>query len=88
MPNLLAFVGDIYEDLELWYPKIRMEEAGYGMKLAAEEIRTHAGKHGYPATADVLLQQAKEPGLCGVADSGRVHAGQASPAQGRASPDA
>ena len=26
--RLLCFVGDIYEDLELWYPKLRLEEAG------------------------------------------------------------
>ena len=26
--KLLAFVGDDYEDLELWYPKLRMAEAG------------------------------------------------------------
>jgi hypothetical protein len=30
MPKtLLTFVEDIYEELELWYPKIRCEEAGY-----------------------------------------------------------
>ena len=26
--RLLMFAGDIYEDLELWYPKLRLEEAG------------------------------------------------------------
>ena len=26
--RLLMFVDDIYEDLELWYPKLRMIEAG------------------------------------------------------------
>ena len=26
--TLLAFVDDLYEDLELWYPKLRLEEAG------------------------------------------------------------
>ena len=34
---LLTLVDDIYEDLELWYPKIRLEEAGYAMKVAALE---------------------------------------------------
>lgn len=58
MPTLLAFVGDIYEDLELWYPKIRLEEAGFAMVLAAEEKRTFAGKHGYPAAADIRLEEA------------------------------
>ena len=28
--TLLAFLDDVYEDLELWYPKLRVEAAGYG----------------------------------------------------------
>jgi hypothetical protein len=32
---LLTFVDDIYEDLELRYPKLRCEEAGYAIRLAA-----------------------------------------------------
>jgi hypothetical protein len=27
--SILSFVDDLYEDLELWYPKLRLEEAGY-----------------------------------------------------------
>jgi protease I len=56
---VLAFVDDIYEDLELWYPKLRLEEAGYAVRLAAREIKTYSGKHGYPATADLLLDDAR-----------------------------
>ena len=26
--RILMFVGDSYEDLELWYPRLRMREAG------------------------------------------------------------
>ena len=33
--TLLTFVDDHYEDLELWYPKLRLEEAGYAMRVAA-----------------------------------------------------
>ncbi len=64
--NLLAFVGDIYEDLELWYPKLRLEEAGFGTKLAGEELRVYGGKHGYPATADVLLTKARSEEYVGL----------------------
>jgi len=35
--RILAFVGDVYEDLELWYPKLRLEEAGYVTHLAAKK---------------------------------------------------
>ena len=65
--QILAFLGDIYEDLELWYPKIRLEEAGYVTKLAAEtELRTFAGKHGYPAKADLLVADAKSTDFAGL----------------------
>lgn len=64
--TLLAFVEDIYEDLELWYPRLRLQEAGYGMRLAAPEIRTYEGKHGYPALSDLKLQDAKSQDFHGL----------------------
>jgi len=36
--TLLTFVDDVYEDLELWYPKLRLEEAGFGMRVAGPEL--------------------------------------------------
>jgi protease I len=64
--TLLAFVDDIYEDLELWYPKLRLEEAGLGLCLAAPELRVFHGKHGYPAKADLLLTAARSAEFCGL----------------------
>jgi protease I len=64
--TLLTFVDDIYEDLELWYPKIRLEEAGYAMRLAAPEIKTYRGKHGYPAKSDLLLNDANSADFRGL----------------------
>jgi protease I len=59
MPKpLLALVDDIYEDLELRYPKLRMEEAGFATRLAGPALRTFGGKHGYPATANLLITEA------------------------------
>lgn len=49
--SILTFVEDVYEDLELWYPLLRLQEAGYTTRLAAPELRTYAGKHGYPLPA-------------------------------------
>lgn len=57
--TILAVVDDLYEDLELWYPKIRLEEAGYATRLAGPARRTFTGKHGYPAAADLLLADAR-----------------------------
>lgn len=64
--TLLAFLDDLYEDLELWYPKLRLEEAGYAMRLAAPEARTFKGKHGYPATAELRLADARAEDYCGL----------------------
>jgi hypothetical protein len=35
--TLLIFIEDLDEDLELWYPKLRLEEARYGMRVAGPE---------------------------------------------------
>ncbi len=50
----------LYEDLELWYPKIRLEEEGAEVSLVAMERRTYQGKHGYPASPDLLIHQARD----------------------------
>ncbi len=57
--SLLAFVDEVYEDLELWYPKLRLEEAGYTTRLAAPAMDPVRGKHGYPARPDLLLSDAR-----------------------------
>lgn len=54
--RFLVFVGDIYEDLELWYPKLRLIEAGAEVVVAGPEAgRTYAGKNGYPCLSDAAI---------------------------------
>jgi protease I len=62
--TLLTFVDDDYEDLELWYPKLRLEEAGYTTRMAAPELKVYFGKHGYPATAELLLDEVRSADFC------------------------
>lgn len=50
--RILIFVEHYYEDLELWYPKIRLEEEGYEVVVAGPEKKTYPGKNGYPCPAD------------------------------------
>jgi len=53
MKKILALVDDIYEDLELWYPKLRCEEEGWKVTVAGPKSGTmYKGKHGYPCKAD------------------------------------
>lgn len=54
--RVLLFVGDDYEDLELWYPKLRLVEAGAEVTVAGPKSGGHyRGKHGYPCVADAAI---------------------------------
>ena len=53
--KVLILADDIYEDMELWYPKIRLTEAGAEVTVAGVEKRTYKGKHGYPVEADAEI---------------------------------
>jgi protease I len=54
--NILCFVGDIYEDLELWYPKLRFIEAGAKVVVAGPAANTiYKGKNGYPCKSDAAI---------------------------------
>lgn len=56
--HILILAGDGYEDLELWYPKLRLLEAGAGVTVAGPEANTvYQGKHGYPCTSDAAIDQ-------------------------------
>jgi len=50
--TVLFFAGPLYEDLELWYPKIRLEEEGARTVVAGTGEKTYQGKRGYPLTVD------------------------------------
>lgn len=52
--RVLAFCAPLYEDLELWYPKLRLEEEGATVLVAGcTPERTYYGKKGnYPCTVD------------------------------------
>lgn len=54
--KILMFVEDIYEDLELWYPKLRLIEAGAEVVIAGpEKGKKYHGKHSYPCVADAAI---------------------------------
>jgi protease I len=56
--RILIFVGDVYEDLELWYPKLRLMEAGAHVTVAGPAAeKVYSGKHGYPCRSDAAIAQ-------------------------------
>jgi protease I len=59
--RILILTGEIYEDLELWYPKLRLEEAGASTTVAGPQADVlYNGKHGYPCVSDAAIDQMKE----------------------------
>ena len=59
--KILMFVDDIYEDLELWYPKLRLIEEGASVTVAGPKAnKVYQGKHGYPAKSDVSYNDVEE----------------------------
>jgi protease I len=55
--TILFFAGPLYEDLELWYPKIRLEEEGASTLVAGTGEKTYQGKRGYPLTVDTSVDE-------------------------------
>ncbi|HSE27954.1 MAG TPA: type 1 glutamine amidotransferase domain-containing protein [Gemmatimonadales bacterium] len=53
--RVLFFCAPQYEDLELWYPKLRLEEEGVRTVVAGLGEKTYAGKRGYPCTPDTVV---------------------------------
>lgn len=54
--SFLCFVGDDYEDLELWYPKLRLIEAGASFVVAGQKSgQKYIGKNGYPCVSDMEI---------------------------------
>ncbi|MDR0539659.1 MAG: type 1 glutamine amidotransferase [Spirochaetaceae bacterium] len=65
--SFLFFIDDIYEDLEVWYPKLRLEEAGAKVVCAAPEAgKVYTGKHGYPCPGDAAIASVRETDFAGV----------------------
>lgn len=65
--RFLMFVDDVYEDLELWYPKLRLIEAGAEVIVAGPRAgQKYAGKHGYPCVADAAIADMHSAHFAGV----------------------
>jgi deglycase len=57
--SILIFAANWYEDLELWYPKIRLEEEGASTVVAGLGDASYQGKRGYPLTPDTSVDQVR-----------------------------
>jgi len=58
--RIAVLVEKIYEDLELWYPVLRLREAGCQVRIVGPKAgETYLSKHGYPAKADATASEVK-----------------------------
>ena len=57
--NVLILAEDHYEDLELWYPKLRLIEEGAKVVVAGTGEKSYKGKNGYPLTVDGSIKDYK-----------------------------
>jgi len=65
--RVLVFVDDVYEDLELWYPKLRLQEAGAEVVVAGPKAgEVYSGKHGYPCRSDAAIGEMRSADFSGV----------------------
>jgi protease I len=83
MEKIIVFVEEFYEDLELWYPKIRLEEANFQTVVAGPVAgHLYRGKHGYPCKAEITFKEAVS-----VSNSGVLIPGGFAPDRLRRSPE-
>jgi protease I len=64
--TIACLVGPEYEDLEVWYPKLRLEEAGYTVPLVGYGDAMYSGKHGYAAPVDLHIDALDVASLHGI----------------------
>jgi protease I len=58
--RIAVLVEKFYEDLELWYPVLRLREAGCQVWIVGPKAgETYTSKHGYPAKADLAAAEVK-----------------------------
>jgi protease I len=58
--RVLIFAANYYEELELWYPKIRLEEEGAATVVAGVGEQVYHGKRGsYPVTVDAQVEDVR-----------------------------
>lgn len=58
--RIAVLVEADYEDLELWYPAIRLKEAGAEVNIIGSgSSDAYLGKHGFPVEVDMHIDQAR-----------------------------
>jgi len=58
--RIAILAEDNYQELELWYPLLRLREAGAKVEVVGpDKGKVYRSKHGYEVTADVAASEAR-----------------------------
>jgi protease I len=57
--RVAVLAADIYEDLELWYPLLRLREEGAEVTVVGPAAQEYHSKHGYPVKARKAAKDVK-----------------------------
>ena len=61
MKNIAVLVEDLYQDLEVWYPILRLKEEGYKVyAVGPGRAKVYKSKHGYEIPEDMNIHEAKK----------------------------
>lgn len=62
--HIAILAEDEYEDLELWYPLLRLQEAGAETVVIGNQgVNLYHSKHGYPVTVNAYAQEVEAAGF-------------------------
>jgi hypothetical protein len=57
---MALLVESLYEDLGLWYPLLRLREAGAEVTTVENGATSYTSKHGYPAKANACVDRVSQ----------------------------
>jgi protease I len=65
--KIAILVANLYQDLEVWYPILRLKEAGIEVVVVGPEKKeVYKGKYGYPITSEVSAKEIKAETIDGL----------------------
>lgn len=72
--KVLAFVDEEFEDLEMWYPVLRLREAGAEVHLVGPSAnKVFYGKYGVPLTTEYAFDEVQSKDYIGLYVPGAGH---------------
>jgi len=70
--QIAVLAENMYQELELWYPLMRLREEGCNVAVVGPTQQTYASKLGYPVKPDLAIGDA-DPAMFDAVEIGRAH---------------